>query len=137
MIFYLLANPAATAYLSVRDRKLSNAVWFVEFGRRKVAVHAFLGVVPSRAAQTAFVPELSKAITFFVLGPILVKFHIRTRLIESFPTVYRTWWCAEGKLHFTPVHTLRQLKRDEALIPPLGRVVEFRARYRQIPVRGF
>ena len=66
---------------------------------------------------------------FFVLGPILVKFHIRTRLIESFPTIFRTWWCGEGKLHFTPVHTLGQLKRDEALIPPLRRVVGFRARY--------
>ena len=75
---------------------------------------------------------------FFVLGPIMVKFHIRTpRLIESFPTIFRTWWCAEEKLHFTPVHTLCQLKRNEALIPPLGRVVEFRVRYRQIPVRGF
>ena len=50
----------------------------------------------------------------FVLGRILVKFYIRTRLIESFPTVYRTWWCGEEKLHFAPVHTLRQLKRDEA-----------------------
>ena len=55
---------------------------------------------------------------FFVLGPILVKFHIRTRLIESFRTILRTWWCGEEKFHFTPVHTLRQLKRDEALIPP-------------------
>ena len=66
---------------------------------------------------------------FFVLGPILVKFHIRTRLFESFLTIFRTWWCGEEKLHFTPVHTLRQLKRDEALIPPLRKVVEFRARY--------
>ena len=66
---------------------------------------------------------------FFVLGPILVKFHIRTRLIESFPTTYGLWRCAEEKLHFTPVNILRQLKRDEAVIPPLRRVVEFRARY--------
>ena len=56
---------------------------------------------------------------FFVLGPILVKFPIRTRLIKSFPTIFRTWWCAEEKLHFTPVHTLCQLKRDEALFPLL------------------
>ena len=55
----------------------------------------------------------------FVLGPILVKFHIRTRLIESSQTIFRTWRCGEEKLHFTPVHTLRQLKRDEALFPPL------------------
>ena len=41
--FYLLANPAETAYLSVRDGKLSNAVRLVEFRRRKVAVHTFLG----------------------------------------------------------------------------------------------
>ena len=56
---------------------------------------------------------------FFVLGPILVKFHIRTRLIESFRTIFRTWWCGEEKLHFPPFHTLHQLKRDEALFPPV------------------
>ena len=61
---------------------------------------------------------------FFLLGFILVKFHIRTRLIESFPTIFRTW-CGEEKLHFTPVHTLCQLKRDEALILPPQRVVGF------------
>ena len=43
---------------------------------------------------------------FFVLGPMLVKFHIRTRQIESFPTIFRTWWCGQEKLHFTPFHTL-------------------------------
>ena len=74
---------------------------------------------------------------FFVLGPILVKFHIRTRLIESFPTIFRTWWRSEENLHVTPVHTWRQLKRDEALSPPLGRVVEFRARYGEETARRF
>ena len=39
--------------------------------------------------------------------------------IKSFPTTYSSWRYAEEKLHFTPVHTLRQLKRDEALFPPL------------------
>ena len=62
---------------------------------------------------------------FFVLGPILVKFHIRTRLFESFPQTFRYCWRAEGKLHFTPFHTLRQLKRDKALVSPLQRVTEF------------
>ena len=79
-----------------------------------------LGVFPSRAAQTGFALDLSKAITFFVLCPILVKFQIRTRLIESFPTIFRTWWCAEEKLHFTPFPILRQLKRDEARFHHLG-----------------
>ena len=74
---------------------------------------------------------------FFVLGPILVKFHIRTCQIESFPTIFRTWWCTKEKLHFTPFHSLRQLQHDEALFPPLGRVVEFRMRYQQVPVRLF
>ena len=57
---------------------------------------------------------------FFVLSFILVKFHIRTRLIEGFPTIFRTRWCAEEKLHFTPFHTFRQLKRDEARFHHLG-----------------
>ena len=34
-------------------------------GEENGSSHLF-GVVPSRAAQTAFVPELSKAITFFL-----------------------------------------------------------------------
>ena len=66
-----------------------------------------------------------------------MKFHIGTRLIESFPTIFWTWWCGEEKLHFTLVHTLRQLKRDEAQIPPFRRVVEFRARYGQETARRF
>ena len=41
--FYLLANPAETAYLSVRDQELSNAIWLVELWRRKVEIHTFLG----------------------------------------------------------------------------------------------
>ena len=64
VIFNLLANPTETPYLSVRDGKLSTAVRLVEFRPRKVAVHTFLGVVPSPYAQTAFTPEQSKAITF-------------------------------------------------------------------------
>ena len=43
VIFYLLANPAETAYLSVRDGKLFNAVRLAEFRPRKVAVHTFWG----------------------------------------------------------------------------------------------
>ena len=57
---------------------------------------------------------------FFVLGPILVKFQIRTRLIEGFPTIFWTWWCGEEKLHFTPFHALRKLKRDDARFHHLG-----------------
>ena len=81
--------------------------------------------------------ETIESHNFFVLGFILVKFHIRTRLFETFPTILRTWWCGEEKLHFTPVHTLRQLKRDEALIPPPRKVVAFRARYGYKTARRF
>ena len=103
VIFYLLVNPAETAYLSCRDRELSNDVRRVEFRRRKVVVHTFLWVVPGHCLRAGFMESRN----FFVLRPIRVKFHIRTRLIESFPTTYWLWWCAEEKLHFTPVHTLR------------------------------
>ena len=41
--FLSLTNPAETAYLSVRDRELTKAVWLVEFQRRKVVVHTILG----------------------------------------------------------------------------------------------
>ena len=39
---------------------------------------------------------------FFVLGFILVKFHIRTRLLESFRTIFRRWCSGEEKFQFTP-----------------------------------
>ena len=41
--FYLLANPAETAYLSFRDQELSNDVQLVQFRQRKVVVYTFLG----------------------------------------------------------------------------------------------
>ena len=70
-----------------------------------------------------------KSHNFFVLHSILMKLHIRTWLIESFSTIFWTWWCAVEKLRFTPFHALCQLKREEALFPPLGRIVRFRVRY--------
>ena len=88
-----------------------------------------LGVGPGEADKDRLSAEIIESHNFFVLGPILVKFHIQTRLSESFLMMYRFWKFSQEKLHFTPVHTLRQLKRDEALFPPLRRVVEFRARY--------
>ena len=36
--------------------------------QRKVVVHTFSGVVAAQAVQTAFVPELSIAVTFFCLA---------------------------------------------------------------------
>ena len=126
MIFYLLGNPAETPYLSVPDGKLSNAVRLLEFRPRKIAVHTYLGCLKPVCSDGLRAGTIENH-NFLVLGFILVKFHIRTRLIESFPTILWTWWCGEEKLHFTPVHTLCQLKRDEALIPPFRRVVELRA----------
>ena len=47
-IFYLLANPAETIYLSVRVGQLSNAIPPVKLWRRIVAVHTFLGWFKAR-----------------------------------------------------------------------------------------
>ena len=123
-----MANRAETAYLSVRDGELSNAVRLVNLWRRKVATHLFWGGSKPGCSDGLCV-GIIESHNFFVLRPILVKLHIQTRLIKSFPTTFQTWWCSEEKLHFTPVYNLRQLKRDEALIPPLQRVVGFQARY--------
>ena len=110
-----MAHPAETAYLSFRDRELSNHVRLVQLRRRKVVAHTFLWVVAGHCLRAGII----KSHDFFALRNILVKFHIQTRLIGSFPSTYRLWSCAEEKLHFTPVHTLRQLKCDEGLFPPL------------------
>ena len=82
-------------------------------GEEKLQFTLFLGG-PKPGCSDGLRTGTIESHNFFVLGPILVKFHIRTRLIESFPTIFRTWWSAEEKLHFTPFHTLRQLKRDKA-----------------------
>ena len=105
-------------------------------GQEKLQFTPFLGG-PKPCCSDGLRTGTIESHNFFVLSPILVKFHIRSCLIESFWTMFRTWWCAKEKLHFTPFHTLRQLKRDEALFPPLQRVVKFRARYRQTTGRRF
>ena len=124
-----MGNPAETPYLTIRDGKFSIAVRLVEFWPRKVAAHTPFWGGPKPVCSNGLRAGTIESHNFFVLGPVLVKFHVRTRLIKSFRTIFLTWWCGEEKLHFTPVHTSRQLKRDEALIPPLRRVVGFRARY--------
>ena len=128
VIFYLLAISAETAYLSFRDQDLSNGVRLVEFRRRKVVVHTFCGWSQAGLLRQPSCRNYRKP-QLFVSGPIVVKFHIPTRLSESLLMMHRFWKCSQEQLHFTPVHTLCQLKCDEALIPPLRRVVEVRARY--------
>ena len=118
VIFYLLANPAKTGYLNIRDEKLSNAVWRIP--AKKTCSSHLLGGGPKPGCSDGLFTGIIESHNFFVFGPMLVKFHIRTRLIESFPTIFRSWWCTEEKLHFTPFHTLRQLKRDEARFHHLG-----------------
>ena len=88
-------------------------------GQEKLHFTPFWGV-PKPGYSNSLRAGFIESHNFFVLGPILVKFHIRTRLIESFQTIFRSWWCAEEKLHFTPFHTLRLLKRDEARFHHLG-----------------
>ena len=80
----------------------------------------YFGLLGESVPQVRVSVRALALLGFFVLGPILVKFHIRTRLIQSFPSTFRLWWCAEEKLHFTPFHTLRQLMRDEARFHHLG-----------------
>ena len=64
-MFGLLSNLAETQYLNFRDPELFNDVRLMQFRRRKkCSAHLFV-VVQSPAAQTAFVLELSKAITFW------------------------------------------------------------------------
>ena len=64
-------------------------------------VHTFLWMVAGHCLRAGIIESHH----FFVLRCILVKFHIRTRLIGSFPSTYWSWSCAERKLHVTPVHT--------------------------------
>ena len=82
VIFYLLGRPPETAYLSFRDRELSNDVRLVQLRQTKVVLHTFLWVVAGHCLRAGIIESPN----FFVLRRILVKFHIRTQLSESFPT---------------------------------------------------
>ena len=46
-------------------------------------------------------PKVSKAVSLFVLRPILPKLHIWSALMESFLTTYGSWSYVEEKLGFT------------------------------------
>ena len=98
-----------------------------------MVVHTFLWLVTGHCLRAVIIESQN----FFVLRCILVKFYIRTRLIESFPSTYRSWSCAEEKLHFTPVHTLRQLKRDKGLFPPLPISLADRNGLKNLPRQNF
>ena len=56
-------------------------------GQEKFQFTPFWGG-PKRICSDGLRAETIESNNFFVLGFILVKFHIRTRLIESFPTIY-------------------------------------------------
>ena len=92
-----MANPAEIAYLSVRDGELSNAVRLVEFRRRKVAVHTFWGG-PKLGCSDGLRAGIIESHNLFVLRPILLKLHLLTRPMKSFPMVYGLWRCIEVKL---------------------------------------
>ena len=84
-----------------------------------------MGVGPGEAHKTALVQELSKAITFFLrsyAGEISHSNSSKQHLSNDVLLL-------EVLLRKVALHTLRQLKRDEALFPPLRRVIVFRARY--------
>ena len=65
-------------------------VWLVKVSQRKVVVHTFLWVATGHCLHAGII----KSHNFFVLHDIRVNFHIRTRLIKSFSTIYWSWWCA-------------------------------------------
>ena len=98
-----------------------------------MVVHTFLWVVTGHCLRARII----KSHNFFVLRRIWVKFHIWTRLIGSFPSTYRSWSCAEEKLDFTAVHTLRQLKRDEELFPPLPISLAYQNGLKNLPRQIF
>ena len=105
-------------------------------GEEKLQLTPFWGG-PKPGCSDSVRAGIIESHNFFILRRILVKFHIGTRLIESFPTIFQMWWCSEEKLHFTLFHTLRQLKRDEALFHHLGGLQSFERGTRRYLYAGF
>ena len=89
------------------------------YGEEKLQFTPFWGG-PKPGCSDGLCAGIIESHNIFVLDPIMVKFHIKTGLIDSFPAIFRSWWCAEEKSHFTPIQSLRQLKRDEARFHHFG-----------------
>ena len=70
-------------------------------GKEKLQFTPFWGV-PKPGCSNSLRAGTIESHNFFVLCPILVIFHIRTRLIEGFPTPYGLSNSGEEKLQFTP-----------------------------------
>ena len=84
--FYLFANPAETGYLSVQDGQLSNAVQFVEFRPRKVAVHTCLrwSHKTSRAEKrTAFKTTIADKRTKYKTSSADKRTHYETSIADK------------------------------------------------------
>ena len=71
------------------------------FGQEKLQFTPFWGG-PKPVCSDGLRAGTIESHNFFLLGPILVKFHIRTRQIESFPTIYGFSNSGEEKLQFIP-----------------------------------
>ena len=72
-------------------------------GKKSCSSHLF-GGGPKPGCSDRLRVGIIKSHNFFVLGPIMVKFHVRTRLIESFPATFLFWCCPEKSCtahHFT------------------------------------
>ena len=63
-------------------------------GEKKLQFTPFWGV-PKLGCSDGLRAGIIESHNFFVLGRILVKFLIQTRLIESFPMVHGSWSCIE------------------------------------------
>ena len=59
-------------------------------GQEKLQLTPFLGG-PKPVGSDGLRTGIIERHNLFVLGLILVKFHIPTRLIQSFATIFRTW----------------------------------------------
>ena len=73
-------------------------------GKEKLQFTPFWGV-PKPGCSNSLRAGFIESDNFFVLGPIMVKFHIRTRLIEGFRTIFRIGGAAKKSCtshHFTP-----------------------------------
>ena len=70
-------------------------------GKEKLQFPPFWGG-PKLGCSDGLRAEIVESYNFFVLCPILLKLHILTRLIDSFPMVQGSWSCIEIEMLITP-----------------------------------
>ena len=120
-----MSYPAEIAYFNSPDQELSNSVRVMELYWNR-------NVDPSRSPCLRIVDRKSfEHCNFLVLRPVLLKLHISTQLIDSFPLKYGTWSCNLEKL-LIPLEAHHKAQSSENFLSSMAESSQLTSHKKQI-----